>query len=232
MAVILLVEDEVELADIVEAYLRKDGHHVERAHDGQRAADMFLPLQPDLVLLDIMLPKRDGLSLLSQFRQQAPHIPVIMLTAKAEDEDKLRGLDLGADDYIIKPFNPREVLARVRAVLRRAQPHDDVPDRVLIRVGDLQLDESSLEVHFAHTPLTLTATEFRLLAHLAKYPGKVFSRLDLLDAALPERDALERVIDSHLKNLRRKLTNVGAGEMIETVYGVGYRLREVSREPH
>jgi two-component system response regulator AdeR len=184
------------------------------------------------VLLDIMLPKRDGLSLLSQFRQQAPHVPVIMLTAKAEDEDKLRGLDLGADDYIIKPFNPREVLARVRAVLRRAQPHDDVPDRVLIRVGDLQLDESSLEVHFAHIPLTLTATEFRLLAHLAKYPGKVFSRLDLLEAALPERDALERVIDSHLKNVRRKLTNVGAGEMIETVYGVGYRLREVSREPH
>ena len=108
MAVIFLVEDEVDLADIVEAYLRKDGHHVERAHDGERAGELFLPLQPDLVLLDIMLPKRDGLSLLEQFRAQAPHIPVIMLTAKAEDEDKLRGLDLGADDYIIKPFNPRE----------------------------------------------------------------------------------------------------------------------------
>lgn len=231
MAVIFLVEDEVDLADIVEAYLHKDGHHVERAHDGERAGELFLPLQPDLVLLDIMLPKRDGLSLLEQFRAQAPHIPVIMLTAKAEDEDKLRGLDLGADDYIIKPFNPREVLARVRAVLRRAQAHDDLPDR-LLRVGDLQLDEGSLEVTFAHTPLTFTATEFRLLAHLAKYPGKVFSRLDLLDAALPERDALERVIDSHLKNVRRKLTKVGAGEMIETVYGVGYRLRELPHETH
>ncbi len=226
MAVILLVEDEVELADVVEAYLQREGHTVERAHDGERAASLFLAVRPDLVLLDIILPGRDGLSLLQQFQESAPQTPVLMLTAKAEDDDKLRGLDLGADDYIVKPFNPREVVARVRAVLRRSQGSFE---RALIRVGPLELDEASLEATVSGTPLRLTATEFRLLTHLAKHPQRVFSRLELLDAALPERDALERVIDSHLKNIRRKLAKLGAGELIETVYGMGYSLRDVPR---
>ncbi len=220
MSLILIVEDELELAEIIEAYLRREGYQTERAGDGKRALGLYRATKPDLVLLDIMMPKLNGLEVLKTIRQDG-QTPVIMLTARAEDDDKLLGLELGSDDYIIKPFNPREVVARVKAVLRRTgqKLESDV-----LRIGQLEIHKMQAQVLFAKQILELTPTEFRLLICFAEAPGRVFNRLELLAASMPESDSLERVVDAHLKNLRKKLGDVGAGDMIETVFGMGYRL--------
>jgi two-component system, OmpR family, response regulator AdeR len=225
MNVVLIVEDELEIAEVLEAYLRREGFKTERATDGERALEMYRVVKPDLVLLDIMLPKRDGFDVLRRLRGLGK-TPVIMLTARADDIDKLLGLELGADDYVVKPFSPREVVARVKAVLRRA--HGSTEDTEVLRVGVLELDVRSVMVKCEDTRLELTPTEFRLLETLMRVPGRAFSRDELLERALPDSDALERVVDAHMKNLRRKLEDTGAGVQLETVRGIGYRLWSTS----
>jgi two-component system, OmpR family, response regulator AdeR len=223
---ILIVEDELEIAEVLEAYLRRDGFQTERAADGARALEFWRASKPDLILLDIQIPAPDGLEVLRRVRA-ASSTPVIMLTARAEDIDRLLGLELGADDYVVKPFSPREVVARVKAVLRRAQPQEI---RHLHRVTHthtgtmLEVDALSVMARVGERRLDLTPTEFRLLEALARSPGRAFSRVELIEVALPDSDALERVVDAHLKNLRRKLDDCGVGEMLETVRGIGYRL--------
>ena len=224
-SLVLVVEDEAGIADILVAYLLRDGLRAEVARSGEEALEMFRRLRPDLVLLDIRLPGMDGLDVLRVLRAEGT-VPVLMVTAHAEDVDKLLALRMGADDYIVKPFSPPEVVARVRAVLRRTGVRPAVPPAVL-RVGRLEIDHEAHRVRVAGNPpqdLALTLTEFRLLACLAAQPQRCFSRAQLVDAALPESEALERVIDSHLSKLRRKLEQVGLPELIETVRGVGYRL--------
>ena len=224
---VLVVEDEPAIASILSAYLERDGLRIRMAQDGEEALQSFRQLRPDLVLLDIHLPKVDGVDVLRMIRNDS-EVPVIMVTALADDVDKLLALRLGADDYVVKPFNPTEVVARVRAVLRRTQAK---PAAIAapIRVGPIEID---VEAHSAAvydsaghaTPLALTLTEFRLLACLAAQPRRCFSRAYLIENCLPESDALERVIDSHLSKLRRKLQLAGQEGLIETVRGIGYRL--------
>ena len=221
MAMVLVVEDEAEITEILEGYLRRDGYRTERAADGKTAMNLYRAAKPDLVLLDIQMPEMDGLEVLRRIRSDG-NTPVILVTARTEDLDKLLGLELGADDYISKPFSPREVVARVKAVLRRAAPAET--PRNVLRVGLLEVDCDKVMAQVQQHRLDLTPTEFRLLETLARVPGRAFSRMELLEAALPESDALERVVDVHLKNLRKKLDNAGVGEMLETVRGVGYRL--------
>ena len=223
MALVLVVEDELEIAELLEDYLRESGYRTERAKGGEEALRLFRAAQPDLVLLDIALPELSGTEVLKRIRLESA-VPVIMLTAKAEEVDKIVGLELGADDYITKPFRPREVMARVKAALRRVRMNE--PDGALLRVGSLEIDASRAVATVNAQPLSLTATEFRLLHHLAKHDGRLFGRPELLEAALPESDALERVIDVHLGNLRKKLHAHGASHMLQTVRGMGFRLVE------
>ena len=218
---VLVVEDELEICEVMESYLRRDGFRTERATDGLRALEAYRALKPDLVLLDIQLPNMDGLEVLRRIRATAS-TPVIMVTARAEDIDKLLGLELGADDYVVKPFSPREVVARVKAVLRRSQIVEAT--RTLFRVGPLELDTRQVTVIVHGQRLDVTPTEFKLLECMSREPGRAYSRAELISEALPESDALERVVDAHLKNLRRKLEVAGAGDVLETVRGIGYRL--------
>jgi two-component system response regulator AdeR len=226
MSRILIVEDELDIAEVMEAYLRRDGFQTERAADGTRALEYWRASKPDLILLDIQIPAPDGLEVLRRVRA-ASTTPVIMLTARAEDIDRLLGLELGADDYVVKPFSPREVVARVKAVLRRAQPQEQRHVYRLTHSASgtmLELDTQAVLCKVGERRLDLTPTEFRLLEALLHAPGRAFTRMELLEAALPDSDALERVVDAHLKNLRRKLDDAHVGEMLETVRGVGYRL--------
>lgn len=217
---ILIVEDEPDIADLLEAYLRRDGFRTERAADGLSAMRLHSVARPDLVLLDVNIPEMDGFEVLQKIRGQA-QTPIIMVTAMAEDLDKLLGLKLGADDYVVKPFSPLEVVARVKAVLRRvgAQASNQP-----LRFANLELDPVAVRVRVAGQRLETTLTEYRILEHLLRHPNRTFSRNELLEVALPESDALERVIDTHLGNLRKKLEAAGVPELIETVRGVGFRL--------
>lgn len=224
LGLVLIVEDEPQIAQTLEAYLRRDGFRTERAPDGVQALSFFRAARPDLVLLDLMLPRMDGFEVLRLIRQEAA-TPVIVITARTEEVDRLLGLGLGADDYVVKPFSFREVVARVKAVLRRAHGANGPSARPL-RVGALSIDPERVTATLEERPLSLTPTEFRLLTRLANAPGRVFSRLELLEAALPESEAVERTVDSHLKNLRRKLAEAGGAGLLQTVRGVGYRLVE------
>ena len=218
---ILVVDDETKIVDLVRLYLERDDYQVVTAGDGQRALEIFRKEKPDLVVLDIMLPGMDGLEVCRNIRRQYS-VPIIMLTARNEDVDKLMGLELGADDYITKPFSPRELVARVRAVLRRTKG-DIVPAR-LITVGSLVIDLERYEVTCHGHSVELTATEFKILAALAGNPGKVYTRLQLLDLAQGETyEGYERTIDAHIKNLRRKLTHPEGSCRLTTVHGVGYK---------
>ncbi|EYB67362.1 two component transcriptional regulator [Deinococcus phoenicis] len=221
-ALILIVEDEPQLAEVLEAYARQEGYRTERAGDGIAALTAYRAAHPDLILLDVMLPGRSGLDVLKTVRADGP-TPVILVTARAEESDQIVGLELGADDYVVKPFRPREVMARVKAVLRRVQASQGDPERPL-RVGPLEVDRRAARARVNGQPLSLTPAEFRLLAHLAQVPGRACTREELLAAALPESDALERVVDAHLASVRRKLDAARAGELLHTVRGVGYRL--------
>ena len=224
---VLVVEDEPAIASVLSAYLERDGLRARVAQDGEQALQLFRQMRPDLVLLDIHLPKVDGVEVLRVMRNEG-QTPVIMVTALAGDVDKLLSLRMGADDYVVKPFNPPEVVARVRAVLRRAQGRP-APVPAPIRVGPIEIDEQAhsavvYDAQGAATPLPLTLTEYRLLACLAAQPRRCFSRAHLIEHCLPESDALDRVIDSHLSKLRRKLQQAGQDGLIETVRGIGYRL--------
>ncbi len=222
---ILVVEDESQIAEIIEGYLRQENYRTERAKDGEQALIIFRSVRPDLIILDLMLPKMNGLEVLRNVRQES-NTPVICVTAKTEEVDQLIGLELGADDYISKPFRPRELMARVRAVLRRsgmnAQPqHLAEPP---VRIGKLEVDPVGVSAKVGNHKLELTPTEFRLLYTLAASSGKAFTRLELIEAAMPESNALERVIDAHLMSLRRKLEGNGVVNLLQTVRGIGYKL--------
>ena len=224
-ALILIVEDEPHLAEVLEAYAKQEGFRSERAADGNTALTLYRAAKPDLVLLDIMLPGKSGLDVLRSIRAESA-TPVILVTARAEETDHIVGLELGADDYVVKPFRPREVMARVRAVLRRASAVLEAGDTPL-RVGPLDINRRAVSASVSGRELQLTPTEFRLLSHLAAAPGRAFTREELLEAALPDSDALERVVDAHLAGARRKLEAAGAAGLLHTVRGVGYRLSEV-----
>lgn len=228
---ILVVEDEHEIFAIVQAYLEREGMAVCHAPDGRSALALHGQCAPDLLLLDIGLPEGDGWQVLAEVRRRGT-TPVIMLTACDQDLDKLVALRAGADDYVVKPFNPAEVAARVQAVLRRAHPAAAVPR--VHRCGPLRLDletyEAWLEAEVSGhppQPLALTLTEFRLLAYLVQRPSRVATRAELLEACLPESQALERTVDSHLSKLRRKLQQAGLGDLVVPVRGVGYRVAPV-----
>ncbi|ENA33455.1 MULTISPECIES: response regulator [Pseudomonas] len=226
---VLFVEDEPSISDILVAYLQRDGLRTVHTADGLEALQLFRRLRPDIVLLDIRLPGMDGVDILKTIRNES-ETPVIMVSALADDLDKMLSLRLGADDYVVKPYNPAEVVARVRAVLRRTsavqtQTHTSAP----LRVGRLEIDQQAYMAR-AYSEggeaqvLPLTLTEFRLLSTLANQPRRCFSRSELIESCLPESDALDRVIDSHLSKLRRKLQDAGCDDLIETVRGIGYRL--------
>jgi phosphate regulon transcriptional regulator PhoB len=225
-ATILVIDDEKDLIELVRYNLEKDGFDVIAATDGQSGLDVVKKHRPDLVVLDLMMPGMDGLQICKQLRSdpRTGRIPVIMLTAKATEADRIVGLELGADDYITKPFSPREVVARVKAVLRRSSPAAE--QRQEIRVGDLNIDLGGHEVNFKGQRVALTATEFRILEFLAARPGRVFSRDEIIDAALGNETAVfDRTVDVHITAIRRKL---GAGaDYIETVRGFGYKFRHV-----
>ncbi len=229
MSRILVVDDDKEIVRVLKAYLTQEGFDVLTAYDGERALHAIRRERPDLVVLDLMLPGRDGWDITRILRgdENLASIPIIMLTARVDDTDKIVGLELGADDYITKPFNPREVVARVKAVLRRATGAAQVRPRVL-RVGDLEMDLDKHEVTLQGRPLDLTPTEFALLQAFMEHPGHAFTRLELIEQALGYvYDGMERTIDSHVKNLRRKIEpDPKHPTYIETVYGVGYRLRD------
>ena len=224
-ALILVVEDEPEITQILVSYLEREGFRIVTAADGETALMHHQLLKPDLLLLDVQLPKRDGFSVLTEVRRRG-NTPVIMVTARAEDLDKLSALHVGADDYVVKPFNPMEVVARVKAVLRRA--NGAMGDPAMIRVGAIEIDTMCYMIQVVgdtgETRLDLTLTEYRILEHMARAPRRVFSRAELVDACMPESDALERTVDSHVSNLRRKLDVAGAPGHCPVVRGVGYRL--------
>jgi DNA-binding response OmpR family regulator len=221
---VLVVDDEPKIVEICRDYLTAAGFRVVTASTGPEGLARARREAPDLVVLDLMLPGLDGLDVTRALRRES-NVPIIMLTARVEESDKLVGLELGADDYLTKPFSPRELVARVRTVLRRAS-ESAAPE--VIRVGDLTLDRGSFRVTAGGREVALTPTEFEILAALASQPGRVFSRAQLLTAARGVAfESYERAIDSHIRNLRRKL-EPGDGDgarYIQTVHGVGYRLQ-------
>jgi two-component system, OmpR family, response regulator AdeR len=223
MTKVLIVEDDHTIAESVELFLRKEAFKTERAKDGKRALELWRSFNPDLILLDIGLPELDGFEVLKTVRAQ-DSVPVIFLTARSEEIDELLGMGLGADDYLTKPFSLRKLLVHIKAVLRRASVTNDAPKS--INVGNLEVDPYRVSARVNEITLNLTPTEFKLLHHLAKSPGRAVSRWELLEVTMPESEALGRAVDSHMKNLRQKLADAGAPTMIETVRTVGYRLVE------
>ena len=219
---IMLVEDEIELAELVKDYLEAAGYEVSMFHDGQTAYEAFLRRKPNLMLLDLMIPRMDGLTICRKVREQSD-LPMIMMTARTEEIDRVLGLNMGADDYICKPFSPKELVARVQAVLRRLERKAEPEQNDLFRI-----DKAQQRMWYQQHALNLTPTEFRLLELFLEHVGHVYSRAQLLDHINPESyDVADRVIDSHIKNLRRKITEVAKTghqhEWIQAVYGVGYR---------
>ncbi|MBL8094074.1 MAG: response regulator transcription factor [Anaerolineales bacterium] len=222
---ILVVDDELKIAQIARDYLEHAGFKVALAGDGPTALAAWGSEKPDLVVLDLGLPGLDGLDVAREIRR-AGNTPIIMLTARGEESDRLVGLELGADDYIVKPFSPKELVARVRAVLRRVE--QPTTTKGVLRAGDLELDPDRLRVTRAGYVIDLTATEFQLLAALAAQPGRVFTRAQLLDAVQGVAfESYERAIDSHIKNIRRKLEpDPRQPRYVLTIYGVGYKLAD------
>jgi two-component system alkaline phosphatase synthesis response regulator PhoP len=226
MTTILVVEDETELTRILRSYLEKAGYVVVTAARGDYGLAAWEQHHPDLVLLDLNLPGMDGLDIARAIRRR-DETPIIMMTARIEETDRLIGLELGADDYITKPYSPREVVARVKAVLRRASAVPAAPK--LLQVEDLTIDLESHTVLRSGSAVELTPTEFNLLTTLAAQPGRVFSRLQLLEAVQGVAyEGYERTVDAHIKNLRAKLEHDSKAPLyIETVFGVGYRFRKL-----
>ncbi len=224
---ILVVDDEPKVARLARDYLEKNGFRVLTASDGPTALTLARRERPDLLILDLMLPGMDGREVCRILRRESD-LPIIMLTALAEESDQVVGLELGADDYIVKPFSPRALVARVRAMLRRSQ--GQVKASAVIRSGGLEVDIERHTVSQDGIPLHLTPNEFKLLAILARRPGQTFTREQLMDELYGVAIAgVDRSIDSHIKNLRRKLETGGRLPHIETVYGVGYRFTEQER---
>jgi DNA-binding response OmpR family regulator len=219
---ILVVDDEKRLVSLVESYLTQEGYRVVSAHDGKEALIVARREHPDLIILDLMMPEMDGYGFMRAHRAEQ-NTPIILLTARVDDEEKVIGLEIGADDYVTKPFRPRELVARVRAVLRRAGNTE--PAGKVLQAADIRLDRETRQVKVRERFVDLTPSEFDLLAALMSSPGRVFSRLDLLDIIQGVRyEGYERTIDTHIKNLRAKIeSDARDPHYIETVYGIGYR---------
>lgn len=217
-ATVLIVEDEVELASIIADYARAAGHRAVSIQDGGEALSRMTELRPDVVVLDLMLPGVDGLTLCRKIRRDSD-VPIIMTTARVEEIDRVIGLDTGADDYVCKPYSPRELMARIAAQLRRYRGTGVASDSLVV-------DEATRSVRLHGRPIELTSSEFALFAVMARRPGTVFTRAQLLDAVGRDNlDVTERAVDSHIKNLRRKLaTQADGSDVIQSVYGAGYRV--------
>jgi two-component system alkaline phosphatase synthesis response regulator PhoP len=218
---VLVVDDDAKTVELVKLYLERDGFEVLIAYDGVEALNSARNGRPDIIILDLMLPDVDGFEVCRTLRHESD-VPIIMLTARTTDQDKLTGLDLGADDYVTKPFSPKELAARVRAVLRRL-PGERGPEE--ITVGDLGMNFARHEAWFAGKPLELTSVEFKLLGVLAKEPDRVFTRANLIEEALGyDFEGFDRTIDVHILNLRRKMeSDPSHPRYIKTIYGVGYK---------
>ena len=216
---VLVVEDDADIASVLVDYLQQGGFRTQQAADGAQALALIRRSPPKLVLLDVMLPGLDGMEVLRAVRLESS-VPVIMITARVEEVDRLLGLEMGADDYVCKPFSPREVLARVKTVLRRVLPASSQAETALV------LDAQRWQASLRGRPLELTRTEFQLLQVLARQPGRIYSRAQLLELAYPDAlDTSERAIDSHVKNLRRKFAAIDTvHEWLRAVYGVGFAL--------
>jgi DNA-binding response OmpR family regulator len=222
---ILIVEDEKKIVDIIKAYMEKEGYHVIVAYDGKAALDLAQSHSPDLIILDLMLPEISGWDVCRALRKNSD-VPIIMLTARDEATDKIVGLELGADDYVTKPFNPNELVSRVRAVLRRSE--NRTSRKTILKVADLIIDTGKRTVYRSNKTIELTPMEFDLLRVLAENPGRVYNRMQLLDIVQGETyEGYERTIDSHIKNLRKKIeVDPIKPNYIITVYGVGYKLED------
>ena len=228
---ILVAEDDPKTVELIQLYLQRDRYRVLIARDGRQAIDLARSGRPDLVVLDLMLPRVSGLDVCRVLRAETP-IPIIMLTARAGEDDKLLGLDIGADDYIVKPFSPRELVARVRVVLRRTvQELAEQPEE--LQAGELRVDFGRHEVHVRGRPVSLTPKEFRLLGVLARSPGRVFTRAQLLDKVFGVTyEGGERTVDVHLMNLRRKIERrPERPDYLHTVYGIGYKFEVAHDAP-
>ena len=223
---ILIVDDDRKTAELIRMYLEREGYGALLAHDGRQALDLARQRAPDLIVLDLMLPVVEGLDVCRILRAES-QVPIIMLTARTTEDDKLLGLDLGADDYVTKPFSPRELVARVRAVLRRGGPAQR-GEPAAARCGELVVDFVSRSVRLRGAPVHLTPKEFKLLELLARHPGRAFSRLELLEQVFGyDYDGLERTVDVHLMNLRKKIERDPAQpSYVLTVYGHGYKFSE------
>lgn len=218
---ILIIEDEEQIALLLKDYLAQSGFDAYVHHSGAGAMEKVESIEPDAVILDIMLPETDGLEICRQIRKKS-NLPVIMLTAKVEEVDRLIGLELGADDYICKPFSPREVVARIKAVLRRTNSENPVKT---IKIGRITIYPELFKVTADDNEIVLTRSEFMLLLTLAKHPGRVFSRADLISSVHGyEFEGYERTVDSHIKNLRKKIAEFAGDSLIHTIYGVGYKI--------
>lgn len=218
---ILVVDDEPKVARLARDYLEKDGFRVITAADGQSALSIARRDKPDLVILDLLLPNLDGREVCRILRRESD-VPIIMLTALSEEIDQVTGLEIGADEYITKPFSVRAMVARVRALLRRTRAENRVPG--VVRVGGLEIDPQKYTVTFNGSPIKCTPNEFNLLYVLASRAGQTFTREQLLDDTHGAASSMDRSVDSHIKNLRKKLEGAAGAPVIETVYGIGYRL--------
>jgi two-component system, OmpR family, response regulator len=223
MASVLVVDDDAHIREVARFALARAGHAVELASDGERALERMQRGGIDLVVLDVLMPELDGFALCRRLRAHG-HVPIVFLSSRGEEADRVLGLELGADDYLSKPFSPRELVARVAAVLRRTTGPQPVPEaRPPLAIGQVTIDRDRHEVRVADTPLQVTATELKLLATLAIHPGRVLSRSQLIAAVYGDDHHIsERTIDTHVRNLRAKLAARGA-DVIETIHGVGYR---------
>jgi DNA-binding response OmpR family regulator len=220
---ILVAEDDLKQAELIRRYLEREGHLTVVVHDGRAAIDEARRRSPDLLVLDVMMPKVDGLDVCRVLRAD-DQVPIIMLTARSTDDDLLLGLDLGADDYLTKPYNPRELVARVRTVLRRTRVR---AEGEVYRVGELEIDPGRHEVRLAGKLIELTPAEFKILACLAASPGRAFSRQQLLEHAFGfDHYVFDRTVDVHVMNLRKKIEPSTVPAYLKTVYGVGYKLAD------
>jgi DNA-binding response OmpR family regulator len=223
---ILIIEDDNKIVNLISLYLKKEGFGVSVSLDGKDGIEKAEKENPDLIILDLMLPKMNGFSVAKSIRSKS-NVPILILTAKDDEVDRITGLELGADDYVIKPFSPKELIARIKAVLRRFNPEGQPKNRKIIAISDLQIIPDRFEVRKNETPVCLSLKEFNLLLVLAQDPGRVFPRSELLRQiyALDEKIVFDRTIDVHIANLRRKLNDKNQ-ELIATVSGVGYKLND------
>ncbi|MGI9049779.1 MAG: response regulator transcription factor [Rubrobacteraceae bacterium] len=228
MAKILVIDDEPSIREVVGLYLRRDGHAVVPAADGEEALRLFREVRPDLVVLDLMLPKIGGLEVCRRIQAEGRRVPLIMLTSRSEEEDRIVGLSLGADDYVVKPFSPRELAARVGAVLRRvteAREAETTPDGEVLVSGELRVDPNTREVTLRDEPMTLTVREFDLLYHLASHPRRVFTRDQMMEVIWGYAFSVETsTVTVHIRRLREKIeADPAQPRYLQTVWGVGYR---------